>query len=520
MICCRRKEISSHLPGNRWLVIAGLAGLVFLVVGTVLLVMCWPFSQNRVRQALQEVLPTDVVISHFRSTYFPHPGCVVEGISFGRNSVQSGLSRLVVIQKLTIQANYWDLLMRPHYIYRVLLDGLQVHIPPLRSSESSGGSKFSFGNSSMAIGEIVANGSVVEIERSDGRTLEFDIHEFALGSVSGNSAMSYRVTMRNPEPPGEIQSRGLLGPWRSDDLGQTSVSGSFAFDQADLGVFGGIAGILSSKGNFTGALNHITVGGTADIPDFEVTKSHHEVHLATQFIALVDGTNGDVHLQNVNASFLRTHVDAKGGIVGRPGLPRKLTTLDLSVEDGRIEDVLWLFVTKKHSPMSGVTSFHAHVTIPPEGRAFVQEVRLTADFGIGSGQFRPKTQQRIDKLSDASRGEKNTQNSEPSQEDVISDLKGHVELRNGIATFSDIYFTVPGAAANLSGTYRLLDQKIDFHGTLKMDAKLQQTSTGVKSLLARVFAPMFDKKKGSEIPIEMDGTFSQPHFGMDLIPKK
>jgi hypothetical protein len=150
----------------------------------------------------------------------------------------------------------------------------------------------------------------------------------------------------------------------------------------------------------------------------------------------------------------------------------------------------------------------------------MQEVRLTGDFGVGAGQFRPKTQQRVDKLRDTSRGERNPQNSEPSPEDVISDLNGHIELQNAIATFSDLSFTVPGAAANLSGTYGLLDQKIDFRGTLEMDAKVQQTTSGVKLLFARAFAPMFNKKKGSEIPIEMDGTFSRPHFGIDLIPKK
>jgi hypothetical protein len=374
----------------------------------------------------------------------------------------------------------------------------------------------------MTIGEIVANGAILEIERSSSPPLEFEIHELTLGSVSANSAMSYRLALRSPEPPGEISSSGKFGPWRSDDPGQTSVSGSFTFDQADLGVFRGIAGIFSSKASFNGALTHLAVRATVDVPNFSVTRSHHPVHLTTQFTALVDATTGDVHLKTVNASFLRTAVDARGDIVGKPELPRKLTTLDLSVRDGQIDDVLWLFVTKKHSPMSGVTSFVARVTIPPEGRPFLQEVQLSGDFGVGGGQFRPRTQQKIDELSANARGEKHAQDSELSEEDVISDLKGHVELRNGIATFSGLSFTVPGAAADLSGTYSLLNQKIDFHGTLKMDVKLAQTTTGVKSLLARVFAPMFNKKKGSEIPIEMDGTFSHPHFGMalDPLPKK
>jgi hypothetical protein len=507
------------LRSRPWAV-AALCVLLLMMAGTVILAHYWPFSQNSVRSALKGVLSADLVIGRFHITYFPHPGCVLENVLFGPDPAQGSTSRLVVIQKITIQANYWDMLVGSHHIYRVLADGLQVDIPAPHSNNSSSGAKFSFGNSSVTIGEIIANGSIVEVERSGRPPLRFDIHELTLGSVGGNSAMTYQIALHNPEPPGEIRAKGSIGPWKSDDAGETSVSGSFTFDQADLGVFGGIAGILSSNGKFSGALNRIAVTGRADLPGFEVTKSHHPVHLAADFTSVVNATNGDVHLQNVNASFLRTHVNAKGDIISKPGLPRKLTTLDLTVADGRIEDVLWLFVTRKHSPMSGVTSFRAHVTIPPQGRPFVQELTLIADFGVGGGQFRPKTQQKIDKLSDTSRGEekKDNENPEPAEEDVISGLKGHVDLQNAVATFSGLSFTVPGAAANLHGTYNLLNTKIDFHGTLKMDAKLPQTTTGVKSLFAKAFAPIFDKKKGSEIPIEMDGTFSQPHFGIDLNP--
>jgi hypothetical protein len=493
---------------------------VLLIAGvTVILVHYWPFSQKSVRAALPAALSADLVIGRFHTTYFPHPGCVLENVLFGPNPAASSTPRLT-IQKITLQANYWDMLVGSHHIYRVLVHGLQLHLPALRSGDGSSGAEFSLGNSKATIGEIIATESMVEVERNSGPALRFDIHEFTLGSVGGNSAMSYQLAIHNPEPPGEIRTKGSLGPWQADHVGQILLSGSYTFEQADLSSFSGIAGFLSSKGKFSGALNRIAITGQIDVPEFEVTKSHHPVNLAADFTSLVDAMNGDVHLQNVNASFLRTHVNAKGDIVGKPGLPRKLTTLDLAVADGRIEDVLWLFVTKKHSPMSGVTSFQAHVVIPPQGRPFVREVRLIADFGVGGGQFQPKTQQKIDKLSDTSRGEekKDNANSESAEEDVISDLKGHVDLENAVATFSGLSFTVPGAAADLRGTYNLLNNKIDFHGTLKMDAKLPQTTTEVKSLFAKAFAPMFDKKKGSVIPVEMDGTFSQPHFGIDLVP--
>jgi hypothetical protein len=32
--------------------------------------------------------------------------------------------------------------------------------------------------------------------------------------------------------------------------------------------------------------------------------------------------------------------------------------------------------------------------------------------------------------------------------------------------------------------------------------------------------PIFDKKHGSVVPVEIDGTFHSPHFGIDLNPLK
>jgi hypothetical protein len=72
----------------------------------------------------------------------------------------------------------------------------------------------------------------------------------------------------------------------------------------------------------------------------------------------------------------------------------------------------------------------------------------------------------------------------------------------------------------MHGTYNVLDGKIDFHGTVKMAAKISQSTSGVKSAFATMLDPFFDKKHGSVVPVEIDGTFHNPHFGIDLIPLK
>lgn len=71
----------------------------------------------------------------------------------------------------------------------------------------------------------------------------------------------------------------------------------------------------------------------------------------------------------------------------------------------------------------------------------------------------------------------------------------------------------------MMGEYNLLNQKIDFHGTLKTQAKLSQTTSGLKSALLKPFNGLFKKKDaGAEVPVEMTGTYKHPHFGIDLNP--
>ena len=103
----------------------------------------------------------------------------------------------------------------------------------------------------------------------------------------------FRATLTNAKPPGEIAVQGKFGPWRTDDAGQTPLAASYTFTNADLGSIHGIAGILSSKGQFRGHPRAAGRHGETDVPDFMVTRSGHPVHLTTRYHAIVDGTNGN-----------------------------------------------------------------------------------------------------------------------------------------------------------------------------------------------------------------------------------
>jgi len=492
---------------------------VVLLTAEILLTRFFPFSEKNVTESLQETFPSKLKIDHFHSVYFPRPGCEAEGVTFRSLSGEPGEPPRVAIQKLIIRGNYANFLFRPHHISRVILQGLRIQVPaPGKDGEFKGG----YTDTQTTIGELVANGAVLEIERSNKPPLRFDLHEVNLGSVSAKEGMSYKVGMQNPEPPGEIRSSGHFGPFNANNPGQTAVSGTYSFHRGDLDVFGGIGGIVESEGKFSGPLKHMDVQGTADVPDFEVDRSGHKGHLTTQFQGTLDGTNGDVALNNVDAMYQNTKFTAKGSITDKRGYDRKFTSLDFAVRAGRLQDILRLIVKDNRPPMSGVISLQAHATVPPERQPFLKEVTLLGDFEIDDGHFEnPSRQRSVNDLSETARGLKKSQRDEDknnSAENVTSHARGHVDLKNGVATITNLSFTVPGADVVVGGTYNVLNEKIDFHGTMKMEAKFSQSTSGIKSLFAKVLDPFFNKKRGSVVPVVVTGTYHDPHFGLDLNP--
>jgi hypothetical protein len=511
----------ARFVSRRWLRILIVAAVI-VVLALVVLVRFFPYSENKVRESLQETFPSKLTIDHFETVYFPHPGCKAEGVTFRSLSRPKGSPPLVTIRALTIQGSYADLLFRPHHIARVLLDSLHVRVPPLGNAGAFTGG---YTDSRMSIAEVVANGALLEVARaSDKPSLRFDIHELSLASVSATDGMSYRATLRNPEPPGEIKSAGHFGPFNAGNPGATQVSGNYSFDHGNLSAFRGIAGIVASEGRFSGPLKSVNVQGTADVADFEVVRSGHAARLFTRFQGSVSAMNGDVVLASVDGSYRNTRVTAKGTIADKKGWDEKFTSLDFVVRDGRIQDMLWLFASENPPPMSGVTSFQAYVTVPPEGRPFLEEVTLQGDFDIADGHFEnPPRQESVNRLSQIARGQKKARQNEGQNDpadSVIAHVRGHVDLRDGVSTFRDLSFTVPGADALMHGTYNLLNEKVDFHGPLRMDAKFSQSTSGIKSLFAKVLDPFLNKKQGSVVPVVANGTYRDPHFGIDLNPAK
>jgi hypothetical protein len=501
---------------SRWIKIGGLLALGVIGGAIVLLLVRWPFKRDTVVRALQEKFSSTVEVKTFHATYFT-PGCVVEGVTFRRNS-DGDASPIATIEKLTVQGAYWESFSTPKRIRRVRIEGLHIFVSP--GSERTGNAVRPTGpaESALIIDEIIADGAVLEIASGAPGTepLKFEIHKLALNSVAEDRPMSFHASLLNAKPPGEIRTDGQFGPLRPQNVGQTVLSGSYGFQRADLGIFPGIAGTLSSTGKFSGVLEQIDVQGSTDAPDFQITRTDHAVHLKTQFHGIVNGMDGDVSLQSVQAQFERTSLVSQVEVAKKAASAGKTVSLGVTELQGRIQDWLRLLSVGDPPALTGAMNFRAQVLVPPGKGRFIERLNLRGDFGIDAASFiHPTTQEKVDNLSQLAQGGK--ENDDPTS--VVENLKGHVALNHAIATFSDLSFSVPGALAHMHGTYGLLTQQINLHGTLQLDNKLSKGSTGVKSVLLKSVEPFLKKKnKGEIVPIKVGGTFRQPSYGLDVIP--
>jgi hypothetical protein len=469
----------------------------------------WPFTESAVVEDLADASDSAVTIRTSHRTYFPIPGCVLEGIQFQHGN---DIWNLITIEKLTVEGSYSGIFTR--HVPRIRVEGGHVFVPPFGSNVT-----FQTQHSKLVVDEIVANGTLVDFASNDPKKqpLRFEVYEALLHGVRWGSPLSYKLRLQNPEPPGEITTHGKFGAWTTGHPGDTPISGEYTFERADLGVYGGIAGMLSSRGNYDGVLKHIDIAGVTDLPDFEVKSGGRKVRLATKFSAFVDAIHGDTFLKGVDARFGQTSVIVTGSVAGTKGSTGKSALLDLTARRGRIEDILGLFVKDRRSPMSGEIVLKAKAEIPPGRESFLEKAKLQGKFGIDDGTFsKPETQKNVNELSAGARGEKME-----DAETVLTDLKGQVTLEGGIARFSDLSFGIPGASANMYGTYNILNHRIDLHGRMRVDTKISKTTTGVKALLLKAIDPFFKKKRrGEVVPVHITGTYEHPQFGLDLTKPK
>ena len=522
----RRQSNSGRGSGSgRWRWIAGLAVLCLLGLGVLGIVVyrAEPTIRATVIETLSTRFKSRVQLDAFHVSVIQ--GLEVSGAGlriFGEtdpNGYEPGFQPIINVAEFRFHMGIRDLFHSPIHVDTVFVKGLQLNLPPRehRGEMKNMGPKN--GKIEITVDKLVCDQAqlIINSSRTDKPPLEFDIESLKMTTIGPGSPMHFDAKLTNPKPVGQIVSSGLFGPWLPDSPRDTPVNGSYSFDHADLSTIKGIAGMLSSTGKYAGVLDKIAVDGATDTPDFRLAISGRSVPLHTDFRALVDGTNGDTYLQPVKARILSSWLVATGSVVRMKDPHGHAVELDVVMEKGRIDDLLKLAVRTDPPVMSGWVRLKTKFDLPPGSADVANRLKLTGNFDISEAHFsNEKIQGKIDALSMRTQGKPELVHDNMADK-VESDMQGTFNLGSGIISFSQLQFKVPGTQVDMTGTYSLDGKVFDFHGKARMDAKLSQMVTGWKALLLKPVDPFFSKNgAGTEVPIRITGTESEPHFGVDF----
>jgi hypothetical protein len=477
----------------------------------------WPFTSEAVARSLEQHVSGHVVFGRFRKTYFP-PGCVADDIRVVNSAGASDVPAISA-RNLIISTTYHEMLARR--IAKIKVVGL--HLPMPRKGVQSPFRRDTSGGKPLTIDQIEANEADLELpdKSGDGEKTAFAVHQLVFDHLEAGSRAHFRASFKTEKPLGEVKTQGVVGTWNTDDPGATPISGIYEYAGADLSAFKNMKGILASKGKFDGNLASINAAGSVDVPQFHVDGAAQNVHFVASWQAVVDGHNADVEFRQVTARVGRTTILATGTVTGTKGVKGKTARAELTVNTGRLEDLLNYFSTEKKASMTGAVRLRAHAELPP-GPGFLKKIRFTGDFGVAGGKFSSASKQEsMNDLSASGRGENVKRDEKAGLEEttVVSNLKGHVDVRDGVAALKNVSFEFPGSVAAMSGTFALIPRTVDLHGTLTTNGSLPQATSGVKSLMLKVAAPFLKKNRDTVVPFAITGNASHPAVGLDLTKK-
>jgi hypothetical protein len=496
--------------------------VVLVVVGGVMIHYAGPILKGRVAETLSTRFDSRVELDTLNVSVLQ--GLEVSGdrlrIYPPDSVVAAGAKQpLIALKHFSFHSGLIGLFLKPTRVGTVRVTGLEINIPPREMRQQNPGqTRKHHGKIKMIADAIICDNSrlIIGTSKPGKDPKDFELRHIELHDVGPNAPWKYDATLINAVPRGDIHCTGMFGPWQTDSPGDSSVTGHYTFEHADLNTIKGIGGMLSSVGNFKGQLDKIVVDGTTKTPNFWLDTANHSVPLHTQFHAIVDGTTGDTYLQPVNAKLRSSSFTAKGAVINIKGHGHRID-LDLDVPNAQLQDFLDLAVKTEPAVMTGSISTKTKLQIRPGKESISQRLSLAARFTLTRIHFtNPKVQDKVDMLSLRAQGE--PKKAKPGATDVNSRMVGQFHMNQGVLHFINLAYFLPGARVNLEGVYSLNGQVFDFHGKVLTKASLSHmVDSWWASLLLKPVDPFFKRKgSGAEIPVSITGTRSEPKFGIDL----
>jgi hypothetical protein len=520
----QRKVRSIWHQAPLWAHITVVAVAALLATAAVLISANWPYRHRKIAPMLEDVLASQVTFTGYHRIYFPNPGFVATGITMRRRSAP-GLPPLGHVDTMVVEGRWSDLLLLRRRVQLVDVTGLHIIVPALGSKQNREdfppGSGRDFDGPDTMIERLMIHSSRVDIMRLNGKPLIFPIKLIEMLNLHKGEAMTYAIDMQNAFPTGHILARGNMGPIHGRTFSATPLSGDFAIAQMNLHDTGEISGKLDVRGRFKGTLQAMEAEANGETKDFAVTDGKR-TPVSGRMSCTLYAENADLTIHSIVLKVGASTIQAQGTIKGSP----KATNLDITVNRGRVEDVMRPFIHRE-VPITGPVWLKSHAYLGPPGVGFVARLRMNGSFFVPAEKV---TDQKVERnLSDFSRRAQGKQKSKDGVEtrdgsgsrDVISSLAGPAKIENGVVSTPRLTFRIPGAVAKVHGIYRLHNDEAHLTGDLKMDTDISHTATGFKSFLLKPLAPFFRKKNaGADVPIAVTGTPGHYHVTQNIAHDK
>ncbi|MFP5234633.1 MAG: AsmA-like C-terminal region-containing protein [Acidobacteriota bacterium] len=494
---------------RRWLAGLGFVLLAGVMIAIWLVGRNWPFRYRIIHPELESVFGSQVQIAHYARTYFPNPGFVATGLTLSRNS--DAKSPIGTVQQLAVQGHWLDLFTLNRRLQLVQMKGVHITLPAPGSKPAQqqfpSGSSGDFMGPSIPVQTLEITNSVLEIQRIHGGSFKFPVTELHIENLERGRAITFAVDMRNPIPKGHIRASGKFGPLNAKNLGATPLSGEYRFTEVRLTGIGELHGEVSAYGRFHGTMGAIETEASVNTPDFAVSDGR-PIPFNGRLQCTVNGLNGDVHYQSMEARSGQTLITASGSTTGG----EKTTHLWIQIARGRAEDILKPFLHKE-PPIAGPVALHAAATLGPQSQgSFLQRLVVEGGFDAPADKLTNASEQLT--LSAFSSRARDLDLPDPKAHpdkayetpQVFSSLQGPATIRKGVVTSRHLVFRVPGAEARLHGTYSFGSEAVHLTGHLRMQSDVSHTVSGFKAVLLKPLAPFFHHKHaGADIPIVITG---------------
>jgi hypothetical protein len=498
-----------------------LATVVLAAVGEVMMHRAGPILKGRVIETLSTRFESRVELDGFAVSVLKGLEISGEGLRIypPDDVVAAGaMQPLFALKHFSFHAGLRGLFVKPMHVGSVHVSGMTICIPPREMRAQAPKRERRQGKIKILVDEIVFDDSqlILQTAKPNKDPKEFAMSRIVMRNVGPNAPWLYDATLVNAIPKGDIHAKGTFGPWNNESPGDSTVTGHYTFDHADLNPIHGIGGMLSSVGTFSGQLNKIVVDGTTETPDFSLDTANRPVPLHTKFHAVADGTTGDTYLQPVEARLGGSDFSCNGSVVNVKGKGH-IIDLDVNVPNGRIQDFLELGVKTRPVVMTGRLEMKTKMHIRPGPESVSKKIELKAGFALQEIHFtNPAMEDKVDMLSLRAQGD--PKDAKPGAGDVHSRMVGEFVMKDGRLSFSKLNYTMPGADVNLVGMYSLNGEQFEFTGKVRTKARLSQMVTSRwKSWMLKPVDPFFKKNgAGAEIPVKVSGTRSAPKFGLDL----